>query len=158
MRCNLGSAPAAPRPHQPWTARHTTMSSVGVKRKLPPPPGSPAYIAAHAGGRGRGDGGRNTTATGRGGRGRRGRGRGSGRGGGRGQAGRGGAGAGAARVRGERAMDRQLGQDAPPPESLHKYVRGPGNSTEVSGSLYLSVDSSCMLRQRLLYLVITVQQ
>lgn len=29
-------------------------------------------------------------------------------------------------------MNRQLGDDAPPPESLHKYVRGEGNSTEVS--------------------------
>ena len=119
----------------------STMSSVGVKRKLPPPPGSPDYIAARGRGRVRGDGGRNTTAAGRGGRGRGGRGRGSS---GRGQAGRGGGGAGAARVRGERTMDRQLGQDAPPPESLHKYVRGPGNATEVSGYAYrLSLDSSC---------------
>ena len=131
-----------PPPHQPNQQYNTTMSSVGVKRKLPPPPGSPAYIAAHGGERG--DGRRNTTATGRGGgRGRRGRGRGTGRGRGRGQAGRGGAGAGSARVRGERAMDRQLGQDAPPPESLHKYVRGPGNSTEVRGCTAVSVDSSC---------------
>ncbi|CAM9384718.1 unnamed protein product [Scytosiphon promiscuus] len=30
-------------------------------------------------------------------------------------------------------MDRQLGGEAPPPESLHKYVRGPGNSTEKMG-------------------------
>ena len=113
-------------------------SSIGVKRKLPPALGSPGYLAS-AGGRGSGAGGRNDNrgpgkqgrgrGGGRGGRGRgRGGGRGAGRGGGRG--GRGG-GSGAARVQGEKAMDRQLGREAPPPDSLHKYVRGPGNATEV---------------------------
>lgn len=113
--------------HTAKSVSKPAMSSIGTKRKLPPPPGSPGYDAA----RGKGQGARapNSTTTGRGGRGR---GRGSGRGGGRGRGGRGGRGAGAARVRGERDMDRQLGQDAPPPESLHKYVRGPGNSTAVS--------------------------
>lgn len=139
-------------PDRPLTADRTAMSSsIGVKRKLPPPPGSPGYLAA-ARGRGQGAGGRNDSSrtTGQEGRGRgrdggrggarRGRGRGRGRGGGRGgEHGRGGGhggaggGAGAARVRGEKAMDRQLGmgQEMSAPESLHKYVRGPGNATEV---------------------------
>lgn len=43
-------------------------------------------------------------------------------------------------------MDRQLGQDAPPPESLHKYVRGPGNSTEVSGCSSSSLGGSVVMQ------------
>lgn len=43
-------------------------------------------------------------------------------------------------------MDRQLGQDAPPPESLHKYVRGPGNSTEVSGYNSSSLGGSVVMQ------------
>ncbi|CAM9789891.1 unnamed protein product [Ectocarpus sp. 12 AP-2014] len=105
------------------------MSSIGVKRKLPPPPGSPGYLASSHGG-GRKDGSRGAGQQGRGGglgggrgRGGRGRGRGRGRGhggGGRGRGRGGGGAAGSARVRGEQAMDRQL----------EKYARGPGNSTE----------------------------
>lgn len=114
------------------------MSSIGVKRKLKSSHESfgDDVMQNREGGRGRGEG-RSSTVTGRGGQSRRGgRGDGSsrqarGRGGrGRGR-GRGGA-HDSSRFRSGRAMDHQLGREAAPPESLHKYVRGPGNSFEVS--------------------------
>ncbi|CAM9797492.1 unnamed protein product [Ascophyllum nodosum] len=110
------------------------MSSVGVKRKLTPPKESSRNDEDQSRGGGRASGVGGNGITGQGGA-RSGRrlgdrsaehtgGRGA-RGGGRGR----GEGRGFSRVRGERAMDRQLGQEAPPPDSLHKYVRGPGNSS-----------------------------
>lgn len=114
------------------------MSSIGVKRKIKSSHESFGNDLKQnrEGDRGGGEG-RSNTVTGRSGQSRRG---GRGDGSSRQARGRGGRGKGrerggaydSSRFRSGKAMDHQLGWEAAPPESLHKYVRGPGNSFEVS--------------------------
>lgn len=113
------------------------MSSIGVKRKVESSHESFGndLNQNREGDKGRGEG-RSNTVTGRGGQSRRG---GRGDGSSRQARGRGGRGRGrgrggdydSSRFRNAKAMDRQLGWEAAPPESLHKYIRGPGNSFKV---------------------------